>query len=81
MADMRTRAGPESSVTSIESPSLTLVTLAVSTGSALGGSAPMANVEKVKTQKQNVFLRMGRGVAQPDEKKTFAGRGITGEGS
>src|SRR5688572_25772882 len=42
MADMRTRACPEGRSTSMESPSLTRVTFASSTGCGLGGSAATA---------------------------------------
>ena len=42
MADMRTRAWPDSSSTSMESPSLTLATRASSTGNGFGGSAAAA---------------------------------------
>src|SRR6187455_428454 len=80
MADMRTRAGPESSATSIESPSLTLVTVAASTGSGLGGSAAKAAVVNTRTHKQTIFLCMAGGLAQPGGKKTFAVRGVAGEG-
>src|SRR6187549_2898702 len=75
MADMRTRAGPESSVTSIESPSFTLVTLAMSTGSGLGGSAAEVIVANARSHKLIIFLCMGGGLAQPSGKKTFAERG------
>jgi len=51
----------------------------VSTGSGLGGSAASAAVTP-RTQKQSILVRMGVGVTQPDEKKTFAERGVTGEG-